>query len=325
MAEFDPQAWTAPKAPGLVGEFEQNDRLGKARLIATPNHGPEDVAVDSAGYIYAGTEEGSVIRLWRDGSARVVAKVGGRPLGVEIYGDDLLVCNADLGLQLVTRTGKVETLTDRHDDRTLTLTNNSTVCSDGTILFTESSQRWPLHDYEIDIVEGQPTGSLFQRSPDGTTTVLMDGLAFANGVALDAKEESVFVAETARYRINRYWLAGDKAGTSEVFRDNLPGFPDNMSFSNETLWVAFASPRNPQVDAMSSKPLLKKIALRMPDALKPKPLRHGMIVGFDDGGSVTQNLQDPSGRLAITTGVREMNGSLYIGVLTDPHVAVLTL
>ena len=34
------------------------------------------------------------------------------------------------------------------------------------------------------------------------------------------------------YRIQKYWLCGDKAGTAEIFIENLPGFPDNVS-SNE--------------------------------------------------------------------------------------------
>ncbi len=325
MAEFSPLSWKPPKAPGLVGEFEENDLLASARLLATPNHGPEDVVVDSAGYIYSGTEEGSIIRIWRDGSARVLAKVGGRPLGVELYGDDLLVCNADLGLQVVSMAGNTKLLTDSHNDAPLTLTNNASVAADGTVYFTESTQRWPLHDYTNDIVEGRPTGRLIRRDTDGTTTQLVSGLAFANGVALNTDESSVFVAETARYRIQRHWLSGEKAGTTEVFRENLPGFPDNISYSNGTLWVAFASPRNPSVDAMSNKPILKKVAVKLPDALQPKPLRHGMVMGFDEAGEVTHNFQDPSGKVAITTGVREANGSLYIGALTEPHVAVIDL
>lgn len=325
MAEFDPQRWTAPKAPALVGEFQENSRLSKARLLATPSHGPEDVAVDSAGYIYTGTEDGSVIRIWRDGSARVVANVGGRPLGIEIYGEDLLVCNADLGLQCVSRSGRVELLADRYDGKPLKLTNNACIAANGEIFFTESSQRWPLSEYSTDIVEATATGRLFKLGTDGSLTELLGGLAFANGVALDADNNSVFVAETARYRIHRYWLAGDKEGTAEIFRENLPGFPDNLSFSNGTLWVAFASPRNPALDVMSSRPLVKRLAVQLPEALQPKPLRHGLVLGFDPTGTVSHNFQDPTGRVAITTGVREANGSLYIGVLNDPHVAVLDL
>ena len=56
----------------------------------------------------------------------------------------------------------------------------------------------------------------------GKTDMLLDGLYFANGVALSADEDYILVNETSRYRITRYWLKGDKAGSSEIFADNPP-------------------------------------------------------------------------------------------------------
>ena len=38
------------------------------------------------------------------------------------------------------------------------------------------------------------------------------------------------------YRIQKYWLKGDKAGTSEIFVENLPGFPDNVSSNEEGIF-----------------------------------------------------------------------------------------
>lgn len=53
------------------------------------------------------------------------------------------------------------------------------------------------------------------------------------------REDFVLVNETYRYRIVRYWLKGPKAGTHEVFIDNLPGFPDNISSNRKgTFWLA---------------------------------------------------------------------------------------
>jgi len=325
MAIFTPQRWQAPTAPGLVGEYAENDLLSQARIVPTPHNGPEDVVVDSSGSVFTGTDDGSILKLDGNGDAALVAQVGGRPLGIELYGEDLLVCNADLGLQVASKTGNVEVLLNDVEGARLVLTNNASVAGDGTIYFTESSQRWPLAEYTSDIIEAMPTGRLIRRDVDGTTTVLLDELAFANGVALDATESSVFVAETAQYRIWRYWLSGDKAGQSEVFAENLPGFPDNLSFDGGTLWVAYASPRNPQVDAMGDKTWMKHIAYRLPEALKPKALRHGMVMGHDESGKVTHNLQDPSGKIAVTTSARLANGSLYVGVLTDPHIAIVDL
>ena len=325
MVKFAPQKWSSPKAPKLEGAYAENDRLAHARLVPTPFAGPEDVVVGAGGEVYTGTADGSILRLTAGGNSTLVAEVGGRPLGIELYGDDLLVCNADAGLQRVTLTGAVDTIADRIGPDRFVLTNNASVAGDGTIYFTESSQRWPLSEYTADILEGRPTGRLLRRSVDGEVSELVPGLAFANGVALDADESSLFVAETARYRIHRHWLTGDRAGQTEIFLDNLPGFPDNLSFSDGVVWVGFASPRNPQVDAVSGINWIKHVAYRMPEALQPKALRHGLVVGYALDGSVAHNLQDPSGTVAITTAARVANGSLYVGTLEDSHIAILDL
>ena len=51
----------------------------------------------------------------------------------------------------------------------------------------------------------------------------------ANGIVVEPGGESLLVAETGAYRIQRYWLKGDRAGQTEVFAENLPGFPDNIA------------------------------------------------------------------------------------------------
>jgi sugar lactone lactonase YvrE len=77
--------------------------------------------------------------------------------------------------------------------------------------------------------EARPHGRLLSYNPaSGETKVLLKDLYFANGVALSANEDFVLVNETYRYRITRYWLSGDKAGTHDIFIDNLPGLPDNL-------------------------------------------------------------------------------------------------
>ncbi|MDH4279420.1 MAG: SMP-30/gluconolactonase/LRE family protein [Acidimicrobiia bacterium] len=324
MTAFEPVSWDPPKAPGLVGEFEENDRLRTADRWETGGIGPEDVAIDAAGAVFTGLADGSILRFdSQGGPPERIATAGGRPLGVEILGDgELLVCNADLGLQRVTVSGEVSVLVDRFEDQRLTLTNNASVAADGTIYFTESTTRWSLHDYTNDLLEGQTTGRLLARRPDGSVELVFDGLQFANGVALDSDETSVFVAETGRYRIHRHWLQGPRAGTTEVFVDNLPGFPDNLSFADGILWVAAPSPRQAAVDFIQPRPWLRKVTYRLPESLKPKPLRHAIVLGFDDEGRVVHNLQDSTGTVAITTAARSHAGRLFIGTLSEPTVAV---
>lgn len=325
MVGFQPQSWQPPAAPDLTGELAGNDRLAKARLLEVGTEGPEDVVLDDEGVAYTGTADGLIRTIDRAGKIETFAEPGGRPLGVEWHGEDLLVCNADLGLQLVSPRGTVKTLVEEFEGHRLLFTNNAAVASDGTVYFTDSSTRWGIHEYVNDLVEGQLTGRLFKRTPAGEVEVCTGGLQFANGVALDPKEESVFVAETGRYRVHRHWLKGPRAGNTEVFVDNMPGFPDNLTFGNDTLWVALASPRQRMVDFMAARNWLRHVTYRLPESLKPKPVRHGFVLGYDVDGRVVHNLQDQSGRVAITTSARFHDGSLYVGSLSEPHVAVLDL
>lgn len=323
MPAFLPLPWRPAPAPDLSsGEFELNDRLASAELIRVGTEGPEDVVVRDDGVAYTGTADGQLLSLQPGGAVKTFAEVGGRPLGVELHGEDLLVCNAELGLQLVSPAGTVETLVDGFDGQRFKFTNNATVGDDGTIYFTDTSTRWGIEHYANDLIEGQTTGRLFARAPGGEVTKLYDGLQFANGVAMDAKGESLFVAETGRYRVHRHWLKGERAGQTEVFVENLPGFPDNLTFGHGTLWVSLASPRQKLVDFMGPRGWMRNVSLRLPEALKPKPVRHGIVLGYDESGALTHNLQDASGKVAITTSARYFEGKLYVGSLSEPHVAV---
>ena len=74
--------------------------------------------------------------------------------------------------------------------------SNAVAAADGTIYFTVSSRRHGLDDWLSDILEHEPTGLLVRLSPGGEPQVLLDGLQFANGVALAPDESYVMVAET---------------------------------------------------------------------------------------------------------------------------------
>lgn len=319
MQTFQPMAWQPLPAPPV----EKNEILRSAERWHLGAVGPEDVIVAADGAAIVGTETGEILRVTADSVAEI-ANVGGRPLGIEWFGEDILVCNAFSGLQLVSMAGAIHGLVDTYLGTALLHTNNASVAADGTVYFTDSSTRWDLDNYVTDILEGQPTGRLFKFS-QGELEVVVDGLQYANGVALDADESSVFVAETSRYRIHRHWISGPSAGTTELFADNLPGFPDNLTFGDGTLWVGCASPRQGLVDMINPRPWLRKLTHRLPESLKPDAKRHGMILGLDRDGYTTHDLQDASGEVAITTSARVSDGRLYVGCLKDDFVSVLDL
>jgi sugar lactone lactonase YvrE len=328
MPRFRPEPWTPPPTPALEGDYAENDLLASADLWAAGGEGPEDVVVDDEGWLFTGLADGRIRRLAPDGSkGSTVAVTGGRPLGVELHPDGgLVVCDADLGLLHVGGDGTVRTWVADFEGERLVLTNNASVAADGTVYFTETSRRWGLGAYDDDILEQSATGRLFARHPDGSVEVLLDGLAFANGVALAGDGSAVFVAETARYRIQRVDLGGGRAGEASMWVENLPGFPDNLTSAGGIVWVAMPRPRDRLLDRLIPSTAARRAIRALPSRLKPKPSRRGFVVGLDErSGAVVHNLQDPTGRVAVTTSARVAHGNLYVGSLTEPSVAVLPL
>jgi hypothetical protein len=89
------------------------------------------------------------------------------------------------------------------------------------------------------------------------TRVHLEGLGFANGVALGPDEAYILVNETMFYRITRYWIKGEKSGQTDIFIENLPGFPDNLTYNkNGLFWVALIYPRQEKIDSLLPKTFL---------------------------------------------------------------------
>lgn len=300
------------------------------RLVAVGGEAPEDVLVDDRGRVYTGLSDGRVVRLDADGAPPVtVARVPGRPLGLELLGpDELLVCAADAGLLVVSLDGgAVRTLADRVGDRALLAVNNAAVAADGTVYFSDSSTRFPMPQWRADLIQRTRTGRLLRRTPDGVVTELLGGLEFANGFALAADGSYVAVAETGACRLQRVWLTGERAGRSEVFVDGLSGYPDNIALGSDGLvWVALPSPRSPVLTAVQRMPApVRRAVSRIPERMQPRPQRTVSVVALDDDGRVVRELRGEIDGFTVLTGVREFRGTLWMGSLTGGSVATLRL
>jgi sugar lactone lactonase YvrE len=325
---IDAVAYRAPASSGLQGPFQPNTALRSARVVGQGQlQGAEDVAVDPQGRLYTGTADGRVVRVTlRPGGGDILetyAETGGRPLGVRFGPDQrtLFVADANQGLLAVDPAGKVRTLATAAAGVPFRFTNDLDVAPDGTIYFSDSSSRFGIADYLDDLLEARPHGRLLAYGKDGGVRVLLDGLTFANGVALSRDGDFVLVNETYRYRIRRYWLAGPRQGTSDVFLDRLPGFPDNLSRDPATghFWVALYTVRNPALDFLHPRPWLKDQLAKLPRLFWPKPEPYGLVFEVDTGGRVLRSLQDPGGqRVSSVTSVEPWGDSLYLGSLYGP-------
>ena len=327
-----PAAWTPPAAPALTGQYEQNARLTPVqRLSLGEGHKPEDVAIDGEGKIYAGFEDGRIIQLQADGTQpHVFANTQGRPLGLIFDRDgNLLVADALKGLLSINKTGEVKLLADEAEGAKFGSLNDLDVGADGTIYFTEASNKFPMSQHVNDLLEHQPNGRLLAFDPKtGKARTLLKGIHFANGVAVSPDQSFVLVAETGKYRVLRVWLAGPKTGSSDTFIDNLPGFPDGISSNGrDKFWLALVTPRQALFDrVLLPHPFLRKVVYRLPKSIQPAPQRYSFVLALDAQGRVVDNLQNPSSDCyAQIANVVEHNGALYFGSIGENTVGKFQL
>ena len=321
---LDPVAWQAPEDHGLTGAFAANDALASAAAIDLGAHeGPEDITAGHDGALYASVASGTIVRISQEtGQVSEFARTGGRPLGIESTPDgSLLVANAYLGIQRISPQGEVTNLLDAIDGEPLAYADDLAVASDGVIYFSDASTKFGAlaskGSYEaslLDILEHGGHGRVIAFDPGSRDArVIIEGLNFANGVAISADDRFLLVAETGTYRILRHWLLGPGAGTTEVIVDNLPGFPDNINNGEDgRFWVGLVAPRDSKLDALSDKPFLRKVVLRLPAFLRPAAVPSSHVIAINGDGDVLTSLQDSAATYPAMTGVCETKQRLYL-------------
>jgi len=97
-------------------------------------------------------------------------------------------------------------------------------------------------DYQTLVTSGDSSGSLLRYDPStNQTTVLLSNLAMPSGVAVSKDGSFVLVGEYLSNRIQRVWLTGPRANSSELFM-LLTGRPNNIKRnSGGQFWISVHS------------------------------------------------------------------------------------
>ena len=333
---FHALAPPASTAPGS-GPFAQNDKLRDVSLIGLGRiEAPEDVILDRNDNLYAGSRHGDIMRFMAPDykEMEVFAHIGGQPLGMAFdRNDNLYVCIGGMGLYRITPERKVEKVTDEtnrslysvNDDSRLRLADDLDIADDGRIFFSEATVRYEMHEWPVDGLEARGNGRIICYDPNNDTTrTVLRGLKFPNGICIASDRKSILFAETFGCCIRRYWFDGEKAGTTEMVIDNLPGYPDNINLASDgNYWLAMVGMRSPALDLAWKMPgFRKRMGKRVPidEWLFPN-INTGCVIKFNERGEVLESFWDLRGENhPMITSMREHRGYLYLGGIMNNRI-----
>src|SRR5262245_42710700 len=167
----------------------------------------EGVAVAADGAVWAADGRGACTRIAPDGSEERVGDLGGEPNGIAFdAAGGLVVANLAGSVQrLDPRSGRHEVLATHASGVRTTTPNFPCVDRRGDLWVSNSTRRTDTMEA---IQDASADGFLF-RIADGRAEIVADELWFANGLALDADERHIYVAETTGACVTRFPLRPD--------------------------------------------------------------------------------------------------------------------
>ena len=206
-------------------------QVSGVRNFVTGLDHPEGLAVGRDGTLYAGGEAGQVYRISSDGKkVETLANTGGFCLGLTLDQEEsIYVCDLRRrALIKVSQRGSVTVVADAVGDRKFTCPNFSVFDSRGNLYFSDSGQ-WKQANGVVCCMRANGRVEVFAERP----------FHFANGLALDAAEQYLYVVESNLDRVVRIEIKSDGgASAPEVYAEGLARVPDGMAFdANGNLYV----------------------------------------------------------------------------------------
>ncbi|KAK4735450.1 hypothetical protein R3W88_009711 [Solanum pinnatisectum] len=286
--------------------------------------GPESVAFDKKGDgPYTGVADGRIVKYEGpkigftdfaktspnrtktkcDGkNGPELQQICGRPFGLGFYykTGDLYITDAFYGLVVVGPSGGLVTRVPSFQGRNFAFLDALDIDqSKGVVYFVDSGAIF-LTGNRTRVAESRDTSGRLFKYDIGTkqVTLLLSGLSGPIGVALSKDNSYVLITEYITQRIQRFWLKGAKANSSDVFA-NVDGIPDNIkSTVLGDFWVAISNTKQPTTFSLGQR-----------------INRFGKVV---ETCNFTDQYNSPNG----ITEVQEYKGKLYVGSLDQNFVGV---
>jgi gluconolactonase len=205
---------------------------------------PEGVMALDNGSLYTAEGQGRCARISRDGKTSFFGSVGGAPNGICIdHRGNCIIANIGNGeVQSLSPDGRHAVLMTEADGKRMYAPNFPFIDSKERLWVSNSTARPNLEE----ALQKPAADGCIVLIEKGRPRIVADEIYFANGLAIDAEEKFLYVAETMKRRVLRFKI-GDHGSLSgwEVYGPKILdklGFPDGIAFDEAgNLWVTFPS------------------------------------------------------------------------------------
>lgn len=204
---------------------------------------PEGVMAHDDGSVYTADGYGRCAKIDPAGHTTFFGNLAGMPNGICLDREgNCIVANIGNGeVQSLSLSGRHRVLMTEADGKRMHTPNFPFLDFSGRLWVSNSTDN---PDIDASLQAPIPDGCLAFIAPGEAPRIVAKGICFANGVAVDAKEEYVYVAETMKRRVLRYRIQpANRLGPAEVYGPGFLGklgFPDGIAFDDAgNLWVTF--------------------------------------------------------------------------------------
>jgi sugar lactone lactonase YvrE len=334
--------------PVMDGAYSPNNLLEELPAVRAELSSPDDVAAGDAGALFV-TSGRRLLRL--DGEsfaeAAVIVEFEAPISALACLADGSFVVGLNgAGLRHVDAAGRTVSKVDQFNGTPLRCV--TAIAEDpqrGGVYFTVGSSRHDAEDWVWDLMERNRSGALGYWPPDADSAeVLLDKLAYANGVQVEDSGESLLFTQSWNHCLARYRLSGGAHSGFDLVIDNMPGYPARIAAaSGGGHWLALFAMRTQLVElvlkerafasemmrtlepALWIRPALKtagshleplqgggikKLGIRKPWA---PPRSYGLVLRLDGDCEALYSLQSRvDGKNHGVTAAREIGSRLFV-------------
>ncbi|CAN8063534.1 unnamed protein product [Agarophyton chilense] len=328
--QYNQRIWTENSLLSSAVKLPLNPPLVSPETAFVRQSDCKVFVTDARGLIWTVAQNHSAYHLY--------AVTGGALLGAAVHPTSgaLYVCDSSRGLLRVppdptkSHPQIVAPVLSSDPFDEITFCDDVHVASDGKVYFTSATKLVPqrqIHSrhydtystYVADVLYGSPSGRVFMYDPETMqTTVIADGMAFANGIAVHPSGDYALVAESTTMKITKLHLRGDKCGVKETLVE-LPGFPDGVSYDavGKRFWITLYGPPVFTSRLVPRAPVfLRRFAVNLPPNLLVPRKPASMVAAIDEQtGAVSVQFGDPSRQHGFVAAAHRCGDYLWLGIL----------